>query len=594
MIESRTYHHERLAGVLVPVFALRRDGDLGIGDTTCVRELIDWAAGLGIQFLQFLPVNEPCGDNSPYNAVSSVALDPLTIDISPSRVPELTETAFHHVLSGVSQPALRNGPVNYPEVKALKSNLLRRAFEHFRLHHFGKKTDRERQFLRFCAAEHSWLYEYCVFRLLMDRSPSRENWEAWPVEYNTISKARAFVDQCLAQDKEVTELHLAYYAYVQFIAFEQWDQVASHAKSRKVKLMGDIPFGVGRCSVDVFAHPELFDLEWCGGAPPETNFKDDEFVVRFGQNWGIPLYRWDVMARDDYAWWKQRVAKLSRFFQIFRIDHALGFYRIYSFPWRPERNQEFLSLSPDEVLQHTRGRHPGFTPGPDDTEEMRARNRALGEQYLRAIRDAAGSTAIVAEDLGTVPPYVPESLLSIGLAGMRVPQWVQDEHGEFRRGISYPHLTLATYATHDHEPIKTQWEKHRRIALDHHDHQASHQSRLFLERLGRFADIDGFDHGTIPEYSDRIRGCLLDALFQTNSRYASVMITDLLGLEDRFNVPGVLSDSNWTHRLPMTVQELQEHPHWTALGNQVKVLLKDSGRSPRLAPGPHLQAFASH
>lgn len=583
MIESRTFHHERLAGVLVPVFALRREQDLGIGDTTCVIQLIDWAADLGLQFLQFLPVNEPCGDNSPYNAVSAIALDPLTIDTSPKRVPELTESIYHEVLEGVPLAALRQGPVKYPEIKSLKFSLLRRAFDTFRLLHFGKKTEREQQFLTFCAQEHSWLYDYCVFRLLMDRSPSGENWEEWPVEYNTIAKARAWIDQSLAQQKEATELHLAYYAYLQFIAFEQWGQVAAHAASRRVKLMGDIPFGVSRCSVDVFAHPELFDLEWCGGAPPETTFKDDEFVVRFGQNWGIPLYRWDVMARDNYAWWKQRVANLSRFFEIFRIDHALGFYRIYSFPWRPERNGEFLTLSPDELLRRTRGRHPGFNPGPDDTEEFRARNRALGEQYLRAIREAAGSSAIVAEDLGTVPPYVPESLLSIGLAGMRVPMWVNDEHGEFRRGTSYPHLTLATYATHDHEPMKTQWEKNRRLALNSHDPGAAYHARLFLERLGRFADIHGFDHGQIPEYSDQIRECLLDALFQSNSRYAAVMITDLLGLEDRFNVPGVLSDSNWTQRLPITVKQLREDPHWTGLGNRVKNCLKDSGRFPRTA-----------
>lgn len=583
MIESRTFLHDRLAGILVPVFALRRDDDLGIGDTTAVRELVDWASELGFQFLQFLPINEPCGDNSPYNAVSSIALDPLTIDTSPAAIPELTESAYREELQEVSLQGLRQGPVNYPQVKALKRNLLRRAFEGFRLNHFGKKTERERQFLRFCSEEHAWLYDYCVFRLLMDRSPSRENWEEWPDEYNSISKARATVDQWLLRDKEETELLLASYAYVQFLAFEQWDQVSAYAAARRVKLMGDIPFGVSRCSVDVFAHPELFDLEWCGGAPPETTFKDDEFVIRFGQNWGIPLYRWDVMARDDYAWWRQRVAKLARFFQIFRIDHALGFYRIYSFPWRPERNREFLSLSHDELLARTNGRHPGFNPGPDDTEELRARNRALGEQYLRAIRDAAGESSIVAEDLGTVPPYVPESLLSIGLAGMRVPMWVSDEHGEFRRGTSYPQLTLATYATHDHEPLKTQWEKQRRIALSSHDPGAAWHARLFLERLGRFADIDGFDHGQIPDYTDHLRECLLDALFQTNSRYASVMITDLLGLEDRFNVPGVLSESNWSQRLPVTLRELREQPAWVTLGGRIRNHLKDSGRFPRPA-----------
>jgi len=579
MIEARTLQQERLAGVLVPVFALRRDTDLGIGDTTAVRELVDWAAELGLQFLQFLPTNEPCGDNSPYNAVSSVALDPLTLDLSPERIPELREVDFEEVCSGYSLTDLREGPVDYPQVKALKFGLLERAFATFAREHFGKRTAREQEFLRFCSEEHDWLYDYCIFRFLMERSPTREDWEKWPEEYSTVERARTYINNLLEQDKAATERELAFFAYVQFLAFRQWDEASSYAVSKKVRLMGDIPFGVSRCSADVFAQPELFDLEWCGGAPPETTFKDDEFVIRFGQNWGIPLYRWDVMAERGYAWWKRRVSKQARFFQIFRIDHALGFYRIYSFPWRPERNEEFLPLSPDEVRERTGGRSPGFTPGPDDTEELRARNRALGEQYLRSVKEAAGSTAIVAEDLGTVPPYVPESLLSIGLAGMRVPMWVNEENGEFKRGTSYPQLSLATYATHDHEPLKTQWTKARRNALTE-GHPDAQESRLFLERLGRFAGIEGFEHGRIPDYSDYVRECLLHALFQSNSRYASVMITDLLGLEERFNVPGVLSEANWTQRLPMTIRELREDLHWVDLGDSVKNLIKDSGRFP--------------
>jgi len=152
------------------------------------------------------------------------------------------------------------------------------------------------------------------------------------------------VDGLLQREHQKTEYQLAFYAYVQFIAQEQWDLTAAHARKRGVKLMGDVPYGVSRCSCDVFSNRAVFDLEWFGGAPPESNFKDDDFVVRWGQNWGVPLYRWDVMAKDDYGWWRQRISKLCRFFDIFRIDHALGFYRIYSFPWRPDRNQEFLPL----------------------------------------------------------------------------------------------------------------------------------------------------------------------------------------------------------------------------------------------------------
>src|SRR5947199_5697208 len=116
----------------------------------------------------------------------------------------------------------------------------------------------------------------------------------------------------------------------------------SYAEAHGVALMGDIPFGVSYYSADVFARPDEFMLEWSGGAPPEPYFKDDAFTQKWGQNWGIPLYRWDQMRADNFAWWRQRVRGLRHLFHVFRIDHVLGFYRIHSFPWRPEENIRFL------------------------------------------------------------------------------------------------------------------------------------------------------------------------------------------------------------------------------------------------------------
>src|SRR6202022_2928990 len=108
--------------------------------------------------------------------------------------------------------------------------------------------------------------------------------------------------------------------------------------------MGHIPFGVSYYSADVFARPAAFALDWSGGAPPEPYFKDDEFTQKWGQNWGIPLYRWELMRANNLGWWRQRIRGVKQIFDLFRIDHVLGFYRIYAFPWRPERNKEFLPL----------------------------------------------------------------------------------------------------------------------------------------------------------------------------------------------------------------------------------------------------------
>lgn len=567
-----------MAGVLVPVFAIRRENDLGVGDVTSVRQMVDWAAQIGMRFLQFLPISEMGGDNSPYNAISSMAIEPLTIDTSPDAIKDLSEKRYAAVMDSVDRQQLSGGSVRYAEVRRVKTDLLWRAFERFRKRHLHRGTKREERFLAFCEAEESWLRDYCLFRLYMDMEGKSEVWESWSKNYNTLEKAREFLSVLFEKALEETEAQLAFYAYVQWIAYEQWRDVSAYAKKRGVQLMGDVPYGISRNSADVFAHPELFDLKWCAGAPPEPTFQDDEFTMRWGQNWGFPLYRWNEMEKDGFAWWKRRVARLCQVFHAFRIDHALGFYRIYSFPWTPDRNQEFLPLSHDEARERTGGHLPGFIPGPDDTDENRARNRGCGEKYLGAMAQAAAGAGIVAEDLGMVPNYMPESMAALGMAGIKVPMWNHRDDGEFTPGQDYPALSMATYATHDHEPIKTQWDRLRRIIAEGQPPDQVGDARYFLHRLARWADFEPGLRDVPPIYGDTEREALLKALFATPSRYASVMITDLLGLEDRFNVPGKLSDENWTRRLRMSVRELRKDPHWSWIGERVKNLLKETGR----------------
>ncbi|MCB1237986.1 MAG: 4-alpha-glucanotransferase, partial [Verrucomicrobiae bacterium] len=335
----------RSAGVLVPVFSLRTEDDQGIGDVEGLRQFIDWAADARFGFVQLLPVNETGPDNSPYNAISSVAIEPMTIDCRPGKgLADLSAELYAEVLAGQDMEALRSGAVKYEAVRALKLDLLWRAFSGFVEGHYQQGTVRDEEFHQFCEREKDWLGDYCLFRLLMDMEGGRHVWSEWPEEYGTVGRAREFVDRLLEAEPAKTERQLVYYAFVQWIAHEQWAAVRRHADDRRVRLMGDIPFGVSLCSADVFANPALFDLEWHGGAPPERLFKDDEFVQKWGQNWGIPLYRWDAMEASDFAWWRQRVRKVTEIFSMFRIDHALGFYRIYAFPWNPARNAEFLPL----------------------------------------------------------------------------------------------------------------------------------------------------------------------------------------------------------------------------------------------------------
>lgn len=570
----------RSAGLLIPVFSIRTETDLGIGDVAGLRQFIDWAAGAGYGFVQLLPINETGPDNSPYNAISSVALEPMTLDCSPEGLPGLPQADYWKLLTDHRIDSLRRGDrVEYEKVRALKLDLLWRAFAVFLEKTYGQGNEEDEAFHCFCEAEAGWLGDYCLFRLLMELEGGNHVWQQWPETYGTIAKARAYVDGLLDAEPVKTERQLLHYAWVQWTAHRQWRAVRAHADEKGVKLMGDIPFGVSACSVDVFANPEIFDLEWYGGAPPEKLFKDDPFVQKWGQNWGIPLYRWDVLEGRGYDWWRQRVGKVAEIFSMFRIDHALGFYRIYGFPWNPVRNDEFFPLTDEEAAARCGGRRPGFRPRPDDTDEHKAANRADGEKYLRLIQDAAGETEIIAEDLGLVPDYVRPSLDSLGIAGMKVPQW-EFENGEVVPPDRYPALAFATYATHDHYPIRAQWEQQRRVCLDEsqretHEHW---EARQFLDSLSRFAGIEPVD-GLAPAYTDEVREALLRALFATPSSHAGVMIADLLGTKDRINVPGVLDGSNWSYRLAQTVMEWERNPHWTGMVGRVKKLLIETGRT---------------
>lgn len=527
---------ERLAGVLLPAFSTRRAGDLGIGDTRGMIGWIDRAAETGIGFLQLLPINETGGDDSPYNAISSVALEPLYLAMED--VPGV-EPADLQAARAELGPALDSPRVLYSSVRRAKRALLEKAWRRF-----GVSVG----FDRFRHAEKDWLEPYSLFRWLMERYGS-EDWESWPCP--DVAGARAELASARESDPAEVEDRMGFHAWVQWLAFGQWAAVRRHADEAGVKLMGDVPIGVSRRSADVFSERGEFDLEWCGGAPPETVFKHDLFIQRWGQNWGIPLYRWDRMEAANFPWWRRRIGKLTEVFHIFRIDHVLGFYRIYAFPWQPGENGVFLELSDEEAAVETGGSLPCWWPRADDTAPNRAANRAEGETRLRMVIEAAGNAEVVGEDLGCVPDYVRPHLASLGIAGFRIPQWDHDDDGKVIPRDEIPPLSFATYATHDHEPLPALWERLRREAasgeLDKEEVEAA------AGELKRMADFAGLEE--IRPYGPETRMKLLTALFGSRARYAAIMATELFDLPDRINAPGTVGPHNWSWRLPWTLED---------------------------------------
>ena len=559
---------KKIAGVLVPLFALRGENDLGIGDLSALREFIDWIAEIGFTLVQLLPINETGADNSPYNAISSMAIEPTTLHLAPGSPEDLTHNDFADSLSEIDLAGLRRGRVKYRQVKKLKQRILEKAFANF-----SARADEKRQseFERFCQEESAWLRDYALFRILIEQNKGSAAWDQWPPQHQTIESARNWLRDLSQEKQPAVTRRLDFFCYVQWIAHQQWRDVKAHAEQRSVALMGDIPFGVSYYSADVFSRPNEFMLDWFGGAPPEPYFKDDAFTQKWGQNWGIPLYRWSAMRANNFQWWRERVRGTRRIFHLFRIDHVQGFYRVYAFPWRAQRNKEFLPLDQHQMLEQTGGRAPHFVPRDDETPEHREANKHEGEEYLRVIMDEAGAARVAGEDLGVVPDYVRPSLQSLGIAGFKIPQWEMRD-GMIIPGDTYDRLSVATYATHDHEPIRALWEN----AFETPDSGPEQQARATLEKVALFAGLNSkIDQ---LDYEKDFYPAVMDALFRCNSWIAIVMITDLLARPYRFNVPGTKANLNWTRRMQRSVAKLRSSRKEQKRMQIIHEILKRTGR----------------
>lgn len=569
---------KKIAGILAPLFGLRSENDLGVGDVAVLREFIDWVAEIGFKLVQLLPINETGHDNSPYNAISAMAIEPTTLYLAPGSPEDLTQENYEAALAEVDLAKFRHGAVRYAGVKKLKQRLLHAAFENFLARASQNRSSssaaagagRQMEFRNFCEEQANWLNDYVFFRALMEENRDSEAWDKWPPEQRSVDTARRWLDKQSTEQKKKFERREDFFRYVQWIAHEQWSQLKNYADERGVALMGDIPFGVSYYSADVFSKRDQFALDWCGGAPPETHFKDDKFTQKWGQNWGIPIYNWPKVRSQNFDWWRQRVRGVAHSFHAFRIDHVLGFYRIYSFPWRPQQNKKFLDLDWSQMLEKTGGRAPHFHPRDDSIIENCEANRREGEEYLRVVLQESGAARVVGEDLGTVPDYVRPSLRSLAIAGFKIPQW-EFYHGRVTPGLEYERLSIATYCTHDHPPLRAMWED----ALAG-DGAVAEQARFDLEKIATFAEFKRASEQI--DFENDFYPAVMHALFKSESWVAMVMITDLLARKYRFNVPGTAASSNWTRRMQRSVSQLRSSPKERKRMQLIRSLLEKTGR----------------
>lgn len=307
----------RGTGVAIPVFSLRSADDFGVGDFEDLKLMADWAAERGMSVIQILPVNDTTmthtrTDSYPYNANSTMALHPLYLRLD--KLGEINDEATRINFELQRQELQALPEVDYERVIAAKMAYAQAIFNQE-----GDKTLSQPEFYRFLDDNYSWLIAYAAFSTLRDKyqTPDFRQWG----QDSKFSTSR--IISLLNEDE--TRRHMQFYFYLQYHLHRQLLEAADYCRSRGIALKGDIPIGVSPDSVDAWRFPELFNLGMQAGAPP------DDFA-REGQNWGFPTYNWNTMAYDGFGWWRKRLRKMGEYFDAFRIDHVLGFFRIWEIP----------------------------------------------------------------------------------------------------------------------------------------------------------------------------------------------------------------------------------------------------------------------
>ncbi len=305
----------RGAGVAIPLFSLRSESSWGVGEFADMKLLVDWAVSTGQKIIQILPINDTTmngswEDSYPYNANSSFALHPQYLSLR--GVGELEDRALQADFEQQARALNALSELDYVAVNALKNSFLRLIYAQV-----GQATLASKEYQKFFCENRYWLESFALFSLLRDRH-STPHFEQWGDE-------ALYSEALMERYRKSASDELGYYYFVQYHLHCQLLEARAYALSRGVAFKGDIPIGVSRTSVDVWVSPRLFRLDSQAGAPP------DDFSI-MGQNWGFPTYNWGEMSLDGYAWWKARFSKMAEYFDAYRIDHILGFFRIWEIP----------------------------------------------------------------------------------------------------------------------------------------------------------------------------------------------------------------------------------------------------------------------
>ncbi|MBS3904594.1 MAG: 4-alpha-glucanotransferase [Simkania sp.] len=492
-------HH----GIDVFLSALHSKNSLGIGEYLDLIPVIHWCKEVGFDVVQLLPLNDSGFDPSPYNALSSCALNPIYLSL---HCLPLAESSPHLLEKLESlKPYSLLPRVAYRDVLSAKIKWLREYLEIFKTELL---TNHDYQTFK---AGHPWVETYALFKALKEHF-DQASWETWPTSYQHFDAVRRTA--LLEEFKEPIE----FYTVLQYFSFLQLKEVRTYAETQQVLIEGDIPILVSRDSADVWQAPQFFDLTLAAGAPPDTYTLE-------GQYWGFPIFNWEIMRQDDYRFWRERLNNAAEFYHLYRIDHAVGFFKIWAIPLNePSSKGSFISADESHWIPQ-------------------------GEHILNVML-ASSDMLPLAEDLGAVPDQVRTCLTQLGIPGTKVIRW-EREYTTTKNYIpynKYPLLSLTCVSTHDSETLTLWWDNNP-------------------EESKAFAKFKGWTYATSLDYDKRLD--ILRDSHGTPSLFHINLLQEYFALfpelvaedpnEERINIPGRLQPTNWTYRYHTNIDTWTTH-----------------------------------
>ncbi|MFC1675038.1 4-alpha-glucanotransferase [Candidatus Omnitrophota bacterium] len=565
----------RRQGALAPLFSVYSRQSIGIGDFADLRLLIDWVAGCGNSILQLLPLNEMGSTFSPYESISSFALEPAYISLR--ELEGVDRELFKKGMEDLSRKFPAGGKYVDFGIKKEKVDLLRKIYR-------DAGSSRSKGQDKFERENAYWLNDFALYKVLREEH-NRKHWEEWEQEYKKRDKSalEAF------EDDHVQET--GFYKWLQWQLYLQFCRVKAHAASREVLLKGDLPFLAARDSADVWARRELFQLEFALGAAPDLGCAK-------GQRWGMPPYDQERLAEEDYSFLKQGLKYAENFYDIVRIDHVVGFFRSWNIPY---------AQSQDDA-----GLNGVYEPAEEADWERQ------GRKILKVMLEST-DMLFCGEDLGAVPKVCLEVLRELGIPGYDVQRWLKDYFvaHDFVKPRHYRKLTVATLSLHDSTNWPAWWENDAGAVVEdvftgkceaHGIDYKAVKEKLFdlaLSRHGRLRWLKSLDSvkkllsiiGKVKEEAEEIvflyensfaekeklwkrlkiagkmreacdpeiMGAALNLILEAPSVFCINTIIDLLYLggvfkgdvyQYRINTPGTYNEKNWSMVIPLPLEKL--------------------------------------